>query len=151
MISHMYLRRFHFGFTLLEVLLAIALFGIVAAISFPLAQSVQVRTDIEHAAIAAAHTLRRAQVLSQTVEGDAPWGVSFAAGTVTLFKGASWASRDPAFDEVQDISSRIVLSGISEVVFAKLSGEPVTPGSMTFTGDSDAKTVNINAKGMVSF
>ncbi|HNX10947.1 MAG TPA: prepilin-type N-terminal cleavage/methylation domain-containing protein, partial [bacterium] len=53
------------GFTLVEALLVLALLAIVVAISMPLYQNLQVRTDLNNQANITAQTLRRAQALAR--------------------------------------------------------------------------------------
>lgn len=140
------------GFTLLELLLSIGLIALLGALSLPVYRSFQVRTDVDITALETAHSLRRAQVLAQAVQDDSTWGVRVEATTITLFKGASYATRDTAFDEVFEFPATIVRSGTQEAVFDRVTGEPNTTGSFTFTSlDGDARTVQLNAKGAVSY
>ncbi len=73
-------------------------------------------------------------------EKDSQYGVYFdnsvTPGRIILFKGPSYSSRDPSFDEVysfpQDVSfESISLAGGSEVVFEKITGETQNPGYVT--------------------
>ena len=140
------------GFTLLEVLLSIAAIAIIAEISVPLYQSFQARNDLDIATVEIAQTLRRTQVLSQSVDGDTSWGVSVQSGSITLFKGTSYAARDTNFDEVFEVPTSITPSGVSEIVFTKFSGNPQTTGTITLTSNTnETRTITINAKGMVNY
>jgi prepilin-type N-terminal cleavage/methylation domain-containing protein len=140
------------GFTLLEVLLSIAAMTIIAGISIPVYGAFQTRNDLDITTVEAAQTLRRAQVLSQAVDGDTSWGASVHSGGITLFKGASYATRDANFDEVFDVPASIVPSGVSEVVFTKFSGVPQTTGTITLTSSAnETRNVTVNQKGTVSY
>lgn len=140
------------GFTLIELLLSISVIMIIAGMSAPIYQSFQVRNDLDIATVTIAQSLRRAEVLAQAVDGDTNWGVDIRTGSITVFKGASYATRDTAFDELFDVPTSITPSGASEVVFAKFTGVPQTTGTITLTSNAnETRIITINAKGTVSY
>jgi prepilin-type N-terminal cleavage/methylation domain-containing protein len=144
-------RRYKKGFTLVEVLLSIAVIAVIAVFSVPVFQRFQVKNDLDIAASTTAQSLRRSQVLAQAVDGDTTWGVKILSGSIVIFKGASYAARDTSFDETTTFPSSITPSGLDEVVFSKLFGEPSSTGSVTLTSsNADVRTVTINAKGTVT-
>ncbi len=146
------LRRKTLGFTLIEMLLSVAVIGIIAAISAPVYQSFQNRNNIDIAAASVAQSLRRAEVLATAVDGDSNWGVDIRSGSITLFKGSSYAGRDTTFDEVYDMPTSIVPSGLAQVVFARFSGVPQTTGTITLTNsNAEIRTIAINAKGTITY
>jgi prepilin-type N-terminal cleavage/methylation domain-containing protein len=140
------------GFTLLEVLLSIALIAVMAGVTIPVYISSQVRNDLDIATVEIVQTLRRGQILAQAVDGDTSWGMRVASGSITLFKGASYAARDSAFDEIFEVPTNIAPSGITEVVFSKFTGLPQTAGTITLTSSTnETRNIVINQKGMVSY
>lgn len=140
------------GFTLPEMLLSIALLGILVAITIPVFQSVQIQDDLSLAIAQTGQSWRRAQTLSVGSKDDTTWGVYVQTGTITVFQGASYAARDMAYDEVFDIADTITIGGPSEIVFGQLTGEPSATGTLTFTGVNNQEfTVSINEKGMVAY
>ena len=140
------------GFTLIEVLLSVMLITVIAGISAPIYYSYQVKNDLDVTANTIAQTLRRAQTLSRAVDGDSSWGVSTQNQKITLFKGASYASRDSSLDEIYDFPKSIAPSGIAEVVFSKFSGELVSTATITLTSsDNGTRNITINPKGMISY
>ena len=140
------------GFTFIEILLVVALIGITAGISIPVYQSFQTRSDLDISGTTIAQTLRRAQLLSQAVEGDISWGVNVAVGSITLFKGESFSSRDAEFDEVFSVPTSISVSGLQEIVFEKFTGEPQNTGTTTLTSvNNEKRSININSKGTINY
>jgi prepilin-type N-terminal cleavage/methylation domain-containing protein len=138
------------GFSMLEMLLSVGIISILAGLSLPIYLSFQTRNDLFITAESTADVLRRAQVYARGSKDDSQWGVEIQSSGVTLFKGTSFASRDTSYDETIAISSGV--SGLTEVLFAKLTGAPSTTGNITFTSNAnETKTVTINAKGMVSY
>jgi prepilin-type N-terminal cleavage/methylation domain-containing protein len=139
------------GFTLIEVLLSVALIGLITGTGAVVYQQLQSRNDLNVAAVTVVAQYRRAQVLSRASDADTTWGVRVDVGTITLFRGASYAARAITFDEVSLVPSTITPSGFQEVVFAKLTGLPQTIGALTLTGPNDSRTITLNAQGTVLY
>ena len=140
------------GFSMLEVLLSVAIVAVLFSISVPLFLSLYKRNDADVSVNVISQSLRRAQTLSQAVDDDTTWGVRVEAPNITLFKGATYATRDSAFDETYELSSTITASGLSEVVFAKFSGLPQQTGTILLTINSgETRDITINAKGTISY
>ncbi|TSC82071.1 MAG: Uncharacterized protein G01um101420_601 [Parcubacteria group bacterium Gr01-1014_20] len=140
------------GFTLTEILLVVSLIVILAAFTVPVYQSFQVKTDLDIAATTLAQSLRRAGLLSRGAKGDSSWGIKAFPTNFVLFKGASYSSRDLISDEQSELPSSLSLSGMDEVVFSKLIGNPNQTGSFTITASTgDVKNISLNSKGAVSY
>ncbi len=140
------------GFTLIELLLSISVIMLIAGLSAPVYQSFQVRNDLDIATVTTAQSLRRAQMLSQAVDDDTSWGVKVQTGSVVLFKGANYAARDTAYDEIFDVPGSIAPSGVSEIVFTKFTGLPQTAGTIIYTSNAnETRTITINVEGAISY
>lgn len=141
------------GFTLIEVLLSVVIISLIVGLSLPVYRSFQTRTELEINTQNVAEMLRRAQTYARAMNGDSPWGVVVSANTATLFKGASYASRDTSADEISDLTANLTTSGLTEVVFSKFSATPNTTGTITLTDTqtNSAKSVSLNAKGVVTY
>jgi prepilin-type N-terminal cleavage/methylation domain-containing protein len=142
------------GFTLIEIILSLATIGIIAGISIPVYQSFQVRNDLDIATVEIAQSARRAQILSQAVDGDTSWGVKIqsASTSISIFKGVSYSARDLTFDEIFYLPPSITVSGLSEIVFGKFTGLPVVTGTTTLTSNTnETRNITINAKGTINY
>lgn len=140
------------GFTLIEILLSLALISIIFATGIPIFQSFQNRNELDIAAVTLAQGLRRAQILSQASQGDTSWGVYVKSGDITLFKGQNYLERDNTYDEIFTVPVSIVASGTQEYIFSRFTGLPQTVGSLTFTSaNNETRTIVINQKGMVNY
>lgn len=140
------------GFTLVEIVLSLAVIALIAGFGVPVYQEYQTRNDLDISASTIAQSLRRAQTLAQAGSGDAPWGLYVQSDMITLFQGESYVLRDSNFDETFSVPGVIAPTGIHEVVFAKFSGEPNTTGTITLTSSSnETRNITINLKGAVDF
>ena len=140
------------GFTLLEVLMSIAIITSLAAVSLPVFQSFQVRNDLHVAATTVAQSFRRAQTLAQASDGDISWGLKVQAGSIVIFKGVNYAGRDASYDEIFDLPGDITPTGLGEVVFAKFTGDPSTTGTVTLTSSTNETiSLTLNSRGTISY
>lgn len=139
------------GFSLIELLLSVAIICLLAGLSLPVYRMLMMKNDLDIAANTVFSSLRRAQVLAQAVDGDATWGVKIQSGGIILFKGTSYTGRDANFDETFDVPNTIGVGGVGEIVFNKFTGLPATTGTINLSTASDSRTVIINEKGMVGY
>lgn len=140
------------AFTLMEVMLSVAMITLITGLSLAVFYGFQSRNDLEVAANTFAQSYHRAQTLSQSVEDDSSWGIKVQSGSIVIFKGASYIGRDDDYDEIFEMPSTITTSGVQEIVFAKLTGAPDTSGLTTLTSiNNESKNITTNSKGMVSF
>ena len=141
------------AFTLLEVLLSIAMITVIAGISLAVFYGFQSRNDLEIAANTVVQSYRRAQIMSRAVDGDISWGVRIQTGSIVVFKGTNYSTgRDATYDEIFDMPSNIGIAGVQEVVFAKFTGDPGTTGTTTLTGvNNETRTITLNSEGMASY
>jgi len=140
------------GFTLLEVLLSVAIITILTGISLPVYESFVRRNDLDLTAQGITAMLRRADTYARAVKNDSAWSVEIQPTTVTLFQGTNFAARTVAFDETLSVPASMTPGGIGEVQFAKFSATPNVAGNITLTSTTnDVRTITINTKGMVSY
>jgi len=147
-------QKDRFGFTLIETVLVVSLFAVLTGLSIPVYYSFQVRNDLVVASNNVSQSLKRAQLLSQAVAGDSNWGVHIVKGTLTIYKGPNYIGRDPAYDELFDLSNSVTpsLTDVTDVNFAKMTGLPQNTGNIVLTSTSgESKTLIVNSQGMVSY
>lgn len=135
------------GFTLIEGLLVISIFGVIGAVSIPMYLQYQQRNDISLAAENATEAISRACILSQLGEQDSGWGYSITNGV--LYKGSSYASREESFDESYPVFSGVSVSGPAEIAFRKLTCEPIVAGTITFQIGGVSTQITVQSGGTV--
>lgn len=147
------------GFSLIELILVMALLSILFVLSAPLYQSFQVRNNLFVTVDVLSQNISRAQIRATYMEEDSAWGVkvnttSNKIDNIILFKGTSYSGRDSSYDETFDLYSSIHATGDTEIIFNKLTGETSTGASATITITAPQigslqKVVTVNKKGNV--
>jgi prepilin-type N-terminal cleavage/methylation domain-containing protein len=135
------------GFTIIELLLTIAILGVISGISIPTYIQYQQTNDISLAAENVTEGINRACILSQLGEQDSGWGYSIVNGV--LFKGASYASRDASFDELYPVFERVSVSGPAEIAFQKLTCTPSVAGIIFFQIGNNTTEVLVQSGGTI--
>lgn len=140
------------GFTLYEMLLAVAVLTLIIGLGAPVYLGFQTRNDVDVAAQVTTAALRRAETLTKGLAQDSPWGVFATTSQIIVFSGSSFVLRNPVYDETTDIAPSLALSGQNETVFAKFTGLPNASGTLIITAiNGDARSISINSKGTVSY
>jgi prepilin-type N-terminal cleavage/methylation domain-containing protein len=140
------------GFTLIEMLLSVAIIAMLAGVSGPVYNSFVTRNDLDITGQQIVQSLRRAQTYARSMSDDSAWSVEIETSAATLFKGTNFGGRDATLDEAVTIPASITRSGLTEVQFAKFTGLPNTTGTITLTSNTnETRTITINAKGMVNY
>ena len=140
------------GFTMIEIALSLSILLIIFTMTIPAYNKFMVRNDTDIAVMSLVENFRRAQVLSQITDGDSSWGVHVATGSILLYKGINYATRDQAYDEDTSVSASIVFSGLNDVLFSKQTGMPQSVGTTTLTSTTnEVRNVTINKKGTVDY
>ena len=138
------------GFTLVEIILVVALIAVLGGMFVLIDPSFIVRNDVEVSGAVVTESLRRARTLSGAVSEDSRWGVHVGEKAVIVFKGDTFSGRNESFDEETAVPSAVSFEGLEEVVFEKVTGYPVEPGDITVSAEGDHSIViEINERGAV--
>ena len=140
------------GFTLIETLLIVAIAVGIFALSAPYTMNFYKSNLIEDSRSNIADTLQRAKHNAALQKNDSSFGVHFdqTANTYTLFQGDDYSTRDDTQDEVYTIIDQIILSGLEDVIFSKLSSIPRATGTITLIYGNFIKEIIIDDSGLVS-
>lgn len=139
------------GFTLLELILVVALLAITSATIAPIYFSAKELNDLNDSANAVASSLRKAQLLSMAVEGDSSWGLKLNDNEIIIFKGDNYLSRDISGDEIFKVNKNIRATSLDEIVFSKFSGRPNLSGDIVLTNNKKNRILNINSLGVIEY
>jgi len=150
------------GFTLIEVLTVVGILVVLTAMAVPAYHYFQAESELSNTTEEIITILRLAQNKTLASEGASQWGVFFdnsaSPHQFVLFKGASYPSLDPAFDEVHSLPTSVEIYGINlgggggdEIIFNRLTGGTDQTGNIVLRlkTDSKTKTVYVEQSGMV--
>lgn len=137
------------AFSLIEILLIIALMGAVLLIGIPLGQTALTGSEIDTAYEVGLKSLRLAQAKSQGGYEDSTWGVRFQQPNIIIFKGSSFQTRDASYDVKTVLGAKVGYSGINEVYFSKIEGIPSVTGSINIFSYEKSRVIQINSNGLM--
>lgn len=140
------------GFTIFELVVILAITPILAVLALNIFNDYQANYQLLLTAEEMRSTLAEARVLAMIGEGGARHGIAVVAaqGTYTLFRGPSYARRDPSFDRVYQWEYQyITYSGPQEIVFSRLKGT-TTPASIMLTNTAQKQEIiTVNDAGVI--
>jgi len=149
------------GFTLVEVLIVIAIVAIIAGVSLLSLQGTKNSTDLNNAAKQIVSILRQAQTQAASDYQGAAWGVHFVNATASfyaIFSSAysptSTVNRYLLPTTVAFRTSTVPASSSLDVVFSALSGVSSVSTSITLYSTvqpSFSSTIRVASSGEVSF
>lgn len=135
------------GFTIIEVLIVVAILAVLLGIGLPLTirfyQTYQISTLSENTL----NMIRSAQEKARS--GLGAHGIHAEPGGITLYRGTSYALRDTAFDEREEIPSSITFLGTLDFQFMPPLGRPVSAGMITLQNVHRTDTISVNVQGLV--
>lgn len=140
------------GFTLIEVLLSVAIISLLVGMSLPVYESYVRRNDLDITAQSIVAMFRRASTYARGANEDSAWSVRVENTKATLYQGIDFVNRDTATDEVILLPSSVTSSFIGDLQFSKLNATPSVTGSMILSSTTnDTRVISVNAKGMVDY
>lgn len=134
------------GFTLIELILVIALMLTVGTMVAPFAGGFLIRVYHETTVNSLVSALHRAQSLSLDGKSNTTWGICQTGNLIRVYTG-SCAS--PTIKEDTSVPSTVTISGLSDITFARTTGEPSGTLSISVSSDAGTKTITLNAIGVV--
>lgn len=143
------------GFTLLEILIAVAIIGLLLAIAVPSYSQLRKNVMLKNYTEDIVNTLRLAQNKSITSQDGKPWGVHFETNPVnsyTLYRDDGSGYSGATSKTVYQLNGGVkIISSTFDVLFNHLTGTTILQHDIVigFTGGSQ-KTVRGEVNGKIS-
>lgn len=137
------------GFSLIELLLVIAIVAVLATATTPYLSTFLIRNNWHVAGDRVMSEINKAQTYAmdgKIIGGSTVWGVCITGNMFRMFNG-SCAS--PNFREDYTFPGGVSMSGITEITFSNLRGEPSTASTINIVSSVGSSAVTINAAGMI--
>jgi len=146
---------YHKGITLVEVLIVIAIIGILAAIVFPQFSKIKKNQVLKNGVADTMSAINKARTQTLASLNSSEYGVHFQSDSVIIFKGKTFSS-GATDNETIDIIPPATISvislsgGVSGVYFNRLNSTPSATGTVTITNSTLTKIITISATGIAS-
>lgn len=145
------------GFTALEILIVIAIIGILTATIMPSFMNFRRNSMLNTDTMNLITLINRARLLSVSSKDDEQYGIHLEPSKAVLFKGVTYSAGAPT-NETHEFSTGLTLSsfaingGGSEVLFDKVTGATTQNATTTLlvTGTTSSTTVLILQTGVAT-
>ncbi|MBI2013731.1 MAG: prepilin-type N-terminal cleavage/methylation domain-containing protein [Candidatus Colwellbacteria bacterium] len=139
------------GFTLIEIVIAIGILAALGGMGLLVAIE-QYRTYALEADLGTAVSLiQRARTRAMANIGESEHGFYTDGINYVLFRGPSYANRDPDYDEEIPVAVVVNISGTQEFVFSELEGIATPAGDLTLDNNKRSRTISVNDEGRISW
>lgn len=137
---------------MVEVLIVVAIAAIVFLFSAPYSLNFYRTQLVEETRNNIVDALERARHNAALQKNDSQFGVYINDTTdqFVVFQGASYATKVDLYDEVYDLLPDIVVTGETEIVFSKLTGNPDQTGTTTITMGNISRGILTEESGTIS-
>ena len=144
------IRAFHKGFTLIEIMLSVAVISGLIALGTNAFFQVVSRVAVANAEESFQSSVRRAQLLARNQTHNTNWGIYLTQDTssITIYAGDNYATRDLQLDESIKIDPTIEFDQSPfELNFAQISGTLTDVSSeqesITIVSQGHSRTISI--------
>lgn len=132
------------GLSVVELMLVIAIVGILGGISTPILSNYYVRYQNISAEDRLVGALRKAQIFSMQHRLGVAWGVCVTGSTLRMFGGSCGAA---TVAEDWQIPAGVGITGLTSLSFGAYRGEPNSAATVTLTANTGVTTVVVNSRG----
>ena len=143
------------GFSMVQLLLVLAIFLVIASMAVPSLYQFQVGAQVDTVAAEVGQNLRRAQSRAVVGYDNTNWGVYFEEGEYTIYSGNDYNTRNSDRDEIYPYSNSVLIVNnfSDDIVFTRITGLPNSEGTVTLSNimDSDQSIITINSLGVIEY
>ncbi len=133
------------GITIIEIIMVTALILTLGLMSISYYSRFLVQNALGNTVDQLTGSLRKAQIYSMSGRQNGVWGVKYLDNKITLY-----LTGNSSFDENFSVNNNVIISGFTDIAFAKATGIPNTTATITISGNDGSKTVTVNGQGGVS-
>ncbi|MBI4117563.1 MAG: prepilin-type N-terminal cleavage/methylation domain-containing protein [Parcubacteria group bacterium] len=138
------------GFTLMEMIIGLALILLTLTGIVAISNTYLINQQLDNAAESALEEIRRAQGDAIAATGDSGHGIKIIGSTLIRFRGNSFATRNAIYDVDSTFPPFLSFGGNDEIIFPKLSPAPVAAASLTISNNIELYTISTSLYGNIS-
>ncbi len=135
------------GFSILELLIVMAIIAILAVATVPFLSSFYLRTNLDTTRDILVSSVRKAQSYAMDGKNNAVWGICLSGSSIRVFQGSC---SSPTTKEDYSVPSSVTVSGLSTTTFSSSRGEPLATFSATISASLGSHTVSVNSAGVLT-
>ncbi|MBI3459072.1 prepilin-type N-terminal cleavage/methylation domain-containing protein [Candidatus Azambacteria bacterium] len=139
------------GFTLIEVLISLAIFVIILGLGYFVNLDFYKSYTLSSERTVLVGLLVKARNNSIVNINESKHGIYLTANEYILFQGDNYLARDPIYDESIKVDSIIAHTGLTEIVFNQLTGEPNITGDIILTNGVRSAIISIQNEGRINW
>jgi prepilin-type N-terminal cleavage/methylation domain-containing protein len=132
------------GVTFIELLLVISIIAIIGAATSPFISRFILQNNHTNTVSRLISSIRKAQNYAMDGKNGEVWGVCLSSGNIRLFSGTC---DTPTFSEDFNVPQSVSITGLNEVTFSKLRGEPSSVLNISMNSDIDSVNLVVNSAG----
>ncbi|TXH00332.1 MAG: hypothetical protein E6P95_03760 [Candidatus Moraniibacteriota bacterium] len=137
------------GFSFLEIIILMTIIFIIGVTSAWFSMQFFFQQQTVLAAQIVSTSLSRANLYAQSGKVYSDWGVAVRDKQVIVFAGSSYESRNSVFDESAILPGGILITGLDEIIFARLTGE-TSQAMITISGKDQDIQYKVSSWGAVT-
>lgn len=139
------------GFTIIELILVVAIVALIAALSSPFYSRFLLQNSVDNTTNQLLGSLRKAQTYAMAGKQTSAWSVNFSSNTITLYMGTTFAGHDATYDETFSVNPAVSVSGMTDISYARITGLPTpTSATITISSGNNNETITLNSQGVVN-
>lgn len=139
------------GFSLLELILAIALVTILSTFGFTAYKAMLFRSDADTVLVTAAQAFEQAHSYSVDQFKNDSWSVFIQPQQITIFKGSNYMTRDTNEDITRSFPVSVSVSGTTEINFSLGTRPQTSASATTIQYQNTEHTIDVNVEGRITY
>jgi prepilin-type N-terminal cleavage/methylation domain-containing protein len=138
------------GFTLIELIIVIALISILGFLSTGFYSRFYNQNAVSTITDELTQEFRKAQIYAMMGKQNGNWGVHNNTTSIILFQGSTFVGRNTAFDETFTVNSNITITGLTDLIFFRMTGTPSATPTIIISNANNTRTITVNSQGVVN-
>ncbi|MDO8443050.1 MAG: prepilin-type N-terminal cleavage/methylation domain-containing protein [bacterium] len=139
------------GFTLIEVMIVVGILAGLAGLGLFVSVDLYKSYTFYSERNIVISIIQKARNQSLVNINESKHGVYLESGRYTIFQGENYVSRNAVYDEIIEAGPTISRTGLTEIVFDQLNGNPNITGNITLSEGLRSSIISIENEGRINW